>query len=464
MVFKDFRDYLDNLERNGLLVKVNRPVHPRFEIAAGIRKISDTNGPALLFENVTGYPGWRVAAGLFATPRLMAFALQTEESEEKILGRYLEFDQQRINPILVSSGSVKEVIIKEDDIDLAKLPIATYCEMDAGPYLTSGVEMARDPVTGIQNASIHRRRVLGKDKTSVLAAGAQHLGLMIQAAEEKGQGLEIATVIGAHPALTIASQAKAPLGVDEMEIAGALRGVPFEVVRCETIDVQVPADAEMVIEGVTIPGERAVDGPFGEFPGNYISMGDFLTASGRTTFDSPVIKVTAITMRKNAIFQAMLTGMPLTENHYLKKWAVAAAICRRIAHTVPYPEDIRGVNLAGQASHSAVISIHKRAESTPRDIIHTVLAAGLVFGLVVVVDEDINIYDPAEVEWAVATRVIPSRDIIIRQGLPPVPGSTTPPVDTSVYKWGIDATTPVTREPWQYRRAVPPGVNEVDYV
>ncbi len=462
-MFKDFRDYLDNLEKHGLLLRVTKEVDVRYEIAAGIRKISDNNGPALLFENIKGYPGWRAVGGLFATPRLMAFALETEEKEDKLLGRYLEFDQRRIESVLVPSGPVKEVILKGNDVDLTKLPISTYCEWDAGPYLTAGVEIGRHPTTGIQNASMIRRMLLGKDKTS-LAAGTPHLREMIQVAEKQGQGLGVATVIGAHPALAIASQLNAPLGVDEMEIAGALRGKPFEVVKCETIDVQVPADAEIVIEGVTVPGESATDGPFGEYPGNYVTMHNWFVSPGEARHDVYLVKVTAITMRKGAIFQAMLTGMPTTENQILKKWAMAADAYRILNRLVPYPEDIHGVNLtAASGGYHLVVSIHKRAEATARNIIYTILVSGMPIGHVVVVDDDINSYDPAEVEWAVATRVRADRDVIILPPLAPEPGAAAN-LPTHMYKWGIDATAPLMKEPWLYKRAIPPGVSEVDYV
>lgn len=464
MAFRDFRDFLDSLERNGLLIRVAREVDVKFEIAAGIRKISDTNGPALLFENIKGYPGWKVIGGLFATPRLMAFALQTEENENKLLERYLEFDQCNIEPVSVSSGPVKEVIITGDNVDLTKLPVPIYCEYDVGPYLTSGMEIAKHPVTGIQNAAAYRRQILDRNRTSLLAPPTGNLGLMIQAAEEQGQELGIATVIGAHPAITIAGQIRAPMGVDEVGIAGALRGEPFEVVKCETIDVYVPADAEMIIEGVILPGERVHDGPFGEFPGNYITMSNYFSGEGKPTFYDNVVKVTAITMRKDAIFHAMLTGMPTTENHMLKKWAHAAAIYRAVCSVVPSHEDVIGVNLteAGTSFNHIVISIHKRAEITVRNIIYTVLGMPGVGGLVVVVDDDIDIYDSFEVEWAIATRVRPDRDVTI---IPPVAVQRgTSGIMMQMCKWGIDATVPRNEEPWLYKKAVPPGVDRVDYV
>ncbi len=465
MAFKDFRDYLDSLERQGMLVRVTKEVSPRFEIAAGIRKVSDTNGPTLLFENVAGHPGWRVAGGLFATPRLMAFALQTEENEDKLMKRYLELGQQLIKPVLVSSGPVKEVIMKGNDVDLTKLPVPTYCEHDAGPFLTAGVEIGRHPITGIQNVSIHRRKILTKDKTGLWLPPMGDLILMLQAAEEQKQNLGIATAIGVHPALTIASALKAPTGVDEMEIAGAIRGEPFEVVKCETIDVQVPADAEIIIEGVIVPGERVTDAPFGEFPGNYISLNNYITSGWDRPFDAYVVKVTAITMRKDAIFHAMLTGMPLTENHCLIRWSTAAGIYRVITRILPSPEDIHEVNatVSGGGHLDVIIGIHKRVEATARNIIHAVLATVGLVVRVVVVDEDIDVYDPVQVEWAIATRVRPDRDIII---IPPVAAQPEAAVNmpTDMYKWGIDATAPLTKEPWLYKKAIPPGVDKVDYI
>lgn len=466
MFFKDFRDYLDNLEKNGLLLRVKKEIDPKYEIAAGIRKISDTNGPALLFENVKGYPGWRVVGGLFGTQKLMAYALQCEDDEKKLLERHLDFYQnpKYIKPVVVPTGPVKEVIIKGDDIDLTKLPAPTYCEYDVGPYLTAGIDIGKHPVTGTQNCSIMRRMIIGKDKTSILS---QTPGMkdMISAAEAQGKGLGIATVLGPHPAATIASQIQAPLGIDEMEIAGAIRGKPIEVVKCETIDVNVPSDAEMVIEGVTIPGERVADGPFGEYPGNYVSLTNYHSSAGKSIYNCPLIKVTAITMRKNAIFHAMLTGMPMTENHWLYRWSITANIHQTVLQSLPHPDDLRGVYLthAGMGHYHLVIGVKKRTESTARNIIYPIMSRHWGVGLVTVVDEDINIYDSEQVEWAVSSRVRPDRDVIIIQPVQPAPESVSN-VPIYEYKWGIDATAPMTKEPYLYKRAVPPGVDKVDYV
>lgn len=454
-MYQDLRDFLEQLGKKGRLLRVQKEVDVRFHIAAGIRKISDSDGPALLFENIKGYPGWRVLGGLFGTQELTALALglPADSSEEEILKRYLEFDEKRLKPKRVATGPVKEVILKGEDVDLAKLPIATYSEKDVGPYITCGVEIARHPEEGFQNVSIHRRRVIGRDRTGIDMAASQHLRAMVMAAEEKGQGLGIATVIGADPALTVASQVKAPFGVDETEIAGALKGEPIEVVKCETIDVDVPARAEMVIEGVIVRGERTPCGPFGEYPGNYITSG------GAVVREFPVIKVTAITMRKDAIFQAMLTGMPMTENHWLKKWALAAAAYREASKLA----DVKAVNVSrgGAAALQVIVAIKKRHEMEPRNIIAVLLSHRLGARQVIVVDTDINVYDAEDVEWAVATRALADKDIVI------LPSVSRGPLEPTIAermssRWGIDATMPF-RDREYYQKIYVPGVEKVDY-
>ena len=461
---KDFRSHLDYLEKEGKLVKVKKQVDTRFEIAAGIRKISDTNGPALLFENIRGYPDWRVAGGIFATKELMALALETDDDEDSILKRHLECDQKSIKPETVSTGPVKDVIIIGDDVDLNALPIPTYCEQDVAPYLTSGIEIAKDPETNIQNCSMIRRMLLDKDRLSLALPPTRDIGMMITAAEQDNQKLGVATVIGAPPALAIASQIKVPMGVDETEIAGAFQGEPLEMVKCETIDVEVPANAEIVVEGVVQPGERVDDGPFGEYPGNYITLNRWCNLGDTLIQSVYVTKVTAITMRRDPIFQALLTGIPITENHILRKWASAAAIYRAISHVMLRIEDIKGINLTpgGTGCYHAVISIKKRTESTPRDIIYTVLSMRILAGMVTVVDEDIDIYDPKDVEWAVATRVHPENDVIILPSVSSTEGS--PQTASHRHRWGIDATKPTGEYISSYDRAIPPGVEKVDYV
>ncbi len=448
-MFEDLRGYLSHLEAQGQLLRVKEEVDPKYEIAAGIRKTSDIEGPALLFEKIKGYPGWRVLGGLFATRKLVALGLGVPQ--DQMLERYLTLEDKRIPPEIVSSGPVKEIKWTGGQVDLGKLPIATHASKDCGPYVTIGVQVGKDPDTHIRNLSIHRMLVLGKDKLSLWAPADHHLGRMILKAEEKKRGLEVATAIGVEPSLIIGSQAKVPYGIDEYHVAGGLRGAPVRLAKCESIDVEVPAAAEIVIEGVTVPGERVADGPYGEYPGCYSEAKQ-----------APVLKVTAITMRQNPIYQTALTGMPVTENHTLIEYGNAAVVYREVKKIVP---EARAVNMTpgGTFRHHVVVSIKKRAENEGRNVILALLSLGIGLKQVIVVDEDIDPFDPMQVEWAMATRFQADRDAII---VPRIACSTLDPScpeNRVTAGLGIDATAPM-KERWRFEKVEIPGVDRVKYL
>jgi UbiD family decarboxylase len=448
-MFEDLRGYLAHLEEVGQLLRVREEVDPKFEIAAGMRKTSDIEGPALLFENVKGYSGWRVLGGLFATRKLVAIGLGVPQ--DQMLERYLTLEDKRIPPEIVSSGPVKEIKWTGDQVDLSKLPIVTHASKDCGPYVTIGVQVGKDPDTHIRNLSIHRMLVLGKDKLSLWAPADHHLGRMILKAEEKKRGLEVATAIGVEPSLIIGSQAKVPYGIDEYHVAGGLRGGPVKLVRCETIDVEVPSAAEIVMEGVTVPGERVPDGPYGEYPGCYSEAKQ-----------APVLKVTAITMRKNPIYQTALTGMPVTENHTLIEYGNAAVVYREVKKIVP---EVRAVNMTpgGTFRHHVVVSIKKRAENEGRNVILALLSMGIGLKQVIVVDDDIDPFDPMQVDWAMSTRFQADKDAIIIPRLACSTLDPSCPENRVTAGLGIDATAPMT-ERWRFEKVEIPGVDKVKYL
>jgi UbiD family decarboxylase len=448
-MFEDLRSYLSQLEQQGSLLRVSAEADPKFEIAAGIRKTSDIEGPALLFENIKGYPGWRVLGGLFATRKLIALGLGVPQ--DQLLERYLTLEEARIPPEMVSTGPVKEIRWTRDQIDLFKLPIVTHADKDIGPYVTIGVQVGKDPETAVRNLSIHRMLLLGKDRLSIWAPPDHHLGRMILKAEEKKQGLEVATAIGVEPAIVIGSQAKVPYGIDEFYVAGGLRGAPVQLTQCDSIDVEVPAFAEIVIEGVTIPGERVADGPYGEYPGCYSEAKQ-----------APVLKVTAITMRRSPIYQTALTGMPVTENHTLIEYANAALVYREVKKIVP---EVKAVYMTpgGTFRHHVVVAIKKRSQEEARNVILALLSLGIGLKQVTVVDEDIDVYDPRDVEWALSTRMQPDRDIIIisRIACSTLDPSVPAPRITAV--WGIDATKPIG-DSQRFEKIKIPGVEKVKYL
>jgi len=448
-MFDDLRGFLTHLESQRQLVRVKDEVDVKYEIAAGIRKTSDIEGPALLFESIKGYPGWRVLGGLFATRKLIALGLGVPQ--DQMLDRYLTLEDQRIPPELVPTGPVKEIKWTGSQVDLSKIPIVTHASKDCGPYVTIGVQIGKDPDSGVRNLSIHRMLLLGKDRLSLWAPADHHLGRMILKAEEKGRGLEVATAVGVDPAIIIGSQSKVPYGIDEFHVAGGLRGGAVKLVKCETIDVEVPAFAEVVIEGVTVPGERVADGPYGEYPGCYSEAKQ-----------APVLKVTAITMRQNPIWQTALTGMPVTENHTLIEYGNAAVVHREVKKIVP---EVKAINLTpgGTFRHHVVVSIKKRAENEGRNVILGLLSLGIGLKQIIVVDDDIDPFDPMQVDWALATRMQADKDVII---IPRIACST---LDPSVPEprvtagLGIDATAPM-KDRWRFEKVEIPGVDKVKYI
>lgn len=447
--YTNFREFLHLLEQSGKLVRVRKEVSIRFEIAAGIRKVSDTDGPALLYESIKSYPGWRVAAGLFATRKLLASALGV--SEEDMLARYEQLEQTLIAPESSSMAPVQDVVYTGDAIDLGKLPIAIHSELDAGPYITIGVQVASDPETGARNLSIHRMLVLDKKRLTLWAPSDHHLGRMIAKAEDQGHGLAVATIIGADPRIAVASQAKAPYGCDEMHIAGGMKGKPVELVSCKTIPLSVPADAEVVIEGVIVPGLRVTDGPFAEYTGCYSE-----------SKEAPVVEVTAITMRRDPIYHTCLTGFPFTENHVLIELPNASRIWQEVRRVSPEVLDVC-MTPAGACRHHAVVSIRKRHEEEARNVILALLASGIGLKQVIVVDGDINVRDPFQVEWALSTRFQPDRDLIVIPRLACSTLDPSAPAPRTTAGWGIDATKPMNNNA-RFARVRVPGVDRVDYI
>ena len=448
-MFEDLRGFLAHLESQGQLVRVKDEVNVKYEIAAGMRKTSDIEGPALLFENIKGYPGWRVLGGLFATRKLVALGLGVPQ--DQMLERYLTLEDKRIPPELVSTGPVKEIKWTGSQIDLSKIPIVTHAGKDCGPYVTIGVQVGKDTDSGVRNLSIHRMLVLGKDRLSLWAPADHHLGRMVLKAEEKGRGLEVATAVGVDPAIVVASQSKVPYGIDEFHVAGGLRGAPVKLIKCETIDVEVPAFAEVVIEGVTVPGERVADGPYGEYPGCYSEAKQ-----------APVVKVTAITMRHNPIWQTALTGMPVTENHTLIEYGNAAVVYREVKKIVP---EVKAINLTpgGTFRHHVVVSIKKRAENEGRNVILGLLSLGIGLKQVIVVDDDIDPFDPMQVDWALATRMQADKDVIIISRIACSTLDPSVPEPRVTAGLGIDATAPM-KDRWRFEKVEIPGVDKVKYI
>ncbi len=423
MPFEDLRQFLALLEQKKELVRLSKPVDVRFEIAAYIRKTSDRQGPAILFDNIKGF-NIPVLGGVFATRERALLALECDT--HTCMDRFQSALEHLVPPRIVTTGPCKEVICRGSDVDLTGLPVPIFAEKDAGPFITLGLTISKDPETGKKNTSIYRLQLKAPNRLGILA---QQLSRQLAKSEARGEGLPVAIAIGTDPVLPIATQWQAPYGTDEMELAGALRGKPIEVTRAETVDLEIPATAEIVIEGTILPHVREEEGPFGEVSGYYTPA-----------YPKPVIEVSALTHRKSPIYQAALTGMPTTENHILKQLPLEATYYWELKRQ---HASVTGVHFpaAGTVGLIVVVAMKQAQEFEARNVIATMLGTRRN-KIIIVVDDDVDIYDMEKVLWAVATRCRPDEDVVQFSHL------ATPALDPSVKRLGvgaglgIDATKP----------------------
>jgi 2,5-furandicarboxylate decarboxylase 1 len=392
MGHRDLRSFLDGLDD---LIRVREPLDPKFEIAALLKA---AQGRAVLFEQVPGFPGVRIAGNLLASRRLAARALGV--AEDKLVDAYVERSTQGVPPVFAREVPAQE-IVHRDPLDVgALLPLMTHHEKDAAPFLTCGMVLARDPATGMRGMGIHRMMYKGGKRFGILLANPP-LSLFLANAEAQGKPLEVAVALGMDPAQLIAAVVKTgPRGPDKMEIAGALCGAPVALARALTVDVEIPARAEVVIEGRILPGVREPEGPFGENTGAYF------------TNDSPVIEVSAVTHRRDFIFPALV---PLTGDvDTLLALAGGAELLGQLKSLVRGVVDLELV--PGTCSFAAVVSVRNCPSHEVRRLIHLALNLDRRLKVLTVVDDDIDLRDPREVAWAMSTRYQPARDTVIVEG------------------------------------------------
>lgn len=436
---RDLRSWLERLAESGRLSQTKPDLALRYEIAA-VSKATE-NSRAMIFLQPGGH-SIPVVSNIVAERQWMADALGIASSE--LLPRFQNAVRNPLKTVEVASGPAQEVVHR--DVDLMKqLPIPTHNELDSGPYISAGVLFARNPETGAQNLSIHRCQISGPNKIGILLLPRHTLAFANKAAAKNG-ALEVAIAIGLDPATLLASQAIVPLDFDELEIAGALHGKPVDVVKCVTNEVRVPANAEIVIEGRIIPDEREPEGPFGEFPQYY-----------GPRIDSHVLHVDAITYRRNPVFHTIVGGS--TEHLLLGGIAREATILDHLQRAFP---DVKDVHLArgGVCRYHLVVQMHKRSEGIAKNVIMGAFAAHYDIKQVIVVDMDVNIHDPIEVQWAVATRFQGDRDLVVVTG---AQGSKLDPSARSGVstKMGFDATVSLDADPSHFIRIRVPGQDEV---
>ena len=437
---RTLRDWLDHLAARGRLAVLKPNIGLKFELAAYAKRLDGLR--ATLFPKPSGHPV-PVVSGLVSDRGWMAEAMGVEPAE--MLAAFQKAASHPTPWQEVKSAPAQEVVHRK--VDLAKiLPLPTHNEHDGGPYIAAGIMIVRNPKTGKQNVSIHRCQLTGPNRLGVLVL-PRHTFAFHRMAEEAGQPLDAAIVVGVDPLTLLASQAIVPIDHDELEIAGALQGRPLPVVKCVTSDIRVPAEAEIVIEGRFLPGVREPEGPFGEFPQYYGPRAN-----------REVMEVVAVTHRKDAIFHTMSGGG--LEHLLLGAIPKEATLLTHLRRNFPNVLDVH-LSPGGVMRFHLYVKIKKNQEGQGKNVILGAFAGSFDLKHVIVVDEDVDIHDPAEVEWAVATRFQADRDLVI---VPQSQGSKLDPSnrDGVGAKMGLDATKPLNAPEMTFKRIHVPGEEEID--
>ena len=432
--YDDLRSFISDLDEAGEIIKIEEELSPTFEIAAALRYLDRRNDKAILFSRVEGHT-IPIVGNLFQSYRSIATALGIKDSR-KVTDEYRKRSGARIKPEIKKTGPGKEVTSK-GDVDILKImPVLTHHEKDAGPYFSSAVTIAKDPQTGIRGMGIHRIQVKGKNKIGIFL-GTPPLSRFLSLSDAEGKPLEIAIIIGIDPLTFLASITYAPEGIDKFDLAGGLRGKPVELVKGETVDVEVPRYAEFVMEGHIPPGVRETEGPFGESGGAYL------------TVQNPVAHINCVYHRKQPIYHAL---MPFNrENSIITNLVWEATQLDHIQRSLPA---VKKVHLWGSVGEIAVVQIEKNADDDGRKIITDLFNVLTRAKGIIVVDTDVDIQDPYDVEWAVFTRFQVDRDLLTITGAPS--SALDPSAEGGLTsKWGVDATKPL-KEVGKYERIAPP--------
>lgn len=430
MPYQDFRAFLTALKNAGELVDIARPVSPKYDIAKALAKASSVQGPALMFAQTgTDFP---LVAGVYGTRKRALIAF--EATERTIHDKVLKGINEQVGPIdFKGAAPCQEVVLTGDAIDVTRLPVPIYSPKDGGPYITAGIVVSENPETGVPDIGNYRFQVHGPKELGVFSAPNHRFGKNMAHAIAMGKELHGAVAIGVDPLTMFSCQVQSSDATNDWFVAGGLRGAPVELVKAVSNDMKVPAWAEIVIEFTVDTKAQKMEGPLGEYTGYYTP------ASMK-----PVARITAITHRKGAIFQGLLTGKPITENHVLKQIPFETSILRQLQAQFPTISDL-SINSSGGVQTYVVIAMKPRYEGEARHAILAAMAGNLHPKWVIVVDPDIDIRNSAEVEWAQSFRVKPSQDVFIvdRTATAPLDPYTDGGYSSTV---GIDATRPFGEE------------------
>jgi 2,5-furandicarboxylate decarboxylase 1 len=440
MTYKGLRGFLEVLEANSQLVRIREELDPKYEIPAVLDYFGSKEGPAVFFERVKGY-SVPVVGNLFGCRK--SFPIVLGIKGHRFMDEYLERKSAGIFPVFVKDGPVNQVKLLDDIDILQSIPVLTYHEKDVGPYITQGVVFLKDPLADHCSMGIHRLQVRGRNQLGVFIVSPTSMKI-IKEAEERGIAIDVAIAVGVDPVILLASLARVDF-TDKLELAGGLKKEAIEIVKGETVNIGIPAYAEFVLEGKLHPVRKEVDGPFGESTGFYI------------TSRSYTIDINVITHREDPIYTVFHPWS--TDDELVTSTIWGAEIYRELRSHIPGIKDIRLTSNGAQA----VVSMKKRSDADARQALYFILSSNEIVKNAVIVDDDIDIYNPREIDWALAYRFQPDKDLIL---LSAVRGS---PIDPTAHisdytsitsKMGLDATVPIESGDEFEKIKIPANVRE----
>jgi 4-hydroxy-3-polyprenylbenzoate decarboxylase len=423
MAYRSLQQFIQVLEQHGELARISQPVSPHLEISEITDRVCKRGGPALLFENAPGFD-MPVLMNAFGSIKRMRLALEAENFQE-ISGELLSFLEAEapdtlikklkmipklrrlanIFPKTVSQAACQEIVYQGDEVDLTKIPVLTCWPLDGGPFITLPAVITHHPETGRRNVGMYRLQVFDRNTTGMHwhrhKGGAQHYRL----AEAKDEPLPVAVAIGPDPAVTYAATAPLPEDIDEIVFAGFLRQAPVDMVSCVSVPLQVPANSQIILEGYVEPGERRLEGPFGDHTG-YYSLAD----------EYPVFHVTTLTRRRQAVYPATIVGRPPMEDCFMAK-ATERIFLPLMQKTLPEIVDLN-LPVEGVFHNLAFVSIDKRYPGHARKVMHALWGLGQMMftKIILVFDQEVDVQDLSQVLWRLGNNVDPRRDAVFVEG------------------------------------------------
>jgi len=433
------RGFLADMQKRNQLTQIDDEVSTRFEVSTFMKEFDE--GPILYFDTVKGSRA-KIVAGVCGTRQRLCWALGV--APDTLYQRIIKAWRDPIQPKIARGGPVNEVVEKAR---LSKLPILTHFERDAGAYITSAVISARSPDGKIENVSIHRLQVLDDNHIAIRLV-PRHLYNMWKSAKEKKENLDIAITIGTHPAVMLAAASPVPFGISEFGVANAFLNNKMSLIKCEHVNAYAPSEAELVLEGRLLTDREATEGPLVDITGTYDIQRK-----------QPVVELVSMMHRRDYMYQALLPGG--SEHKLLMGLPHETMIWEAVSKVVP---TVKAVNLSsgGCGWLHAIISIEKLVDGDAKNALAAAFSAHPSLKHAVVVDTDIDVFNPSMVEWAIATRFQASEDLLV---IPQARGSTLDPTadqETGLTtKVGVDATRPMNKPQEKFELAKIPSARKV---